>query len=79
MTHCPLLLIKPTMQQMSSSSDILWPSGVGFKSRPNQLRSGLPQWISSLRQGTGVHVQVATGMGLRQVQTKDSDQVRDAT
>ena len=64
------------MQQMSSSSDILWSSGVQY---PVMVHSAKVRTSKVDQQGTGVHVLLATEVGLRQMQTKGSDHVRDAT
>lgn len=68
--------IKPTMQQMSSSSDILWPSDVRYPVMVHSAKIGTSKVD---QQGTGVYVLLAKGVGLRQMKTKGSDQVRDAT
>ena len=64
--------IKPTMQQMSSSSDILWPSDVRY---PVMVHSAKVRTSKVDQQGTGVHVLLAEDMGLKQMQTKGSDQL----
>ena len=64
------------MQQMSSRSDILCPTGVQDQIKDPSAKV----WTSKVdQQGTDVHVLLAKGMGLRQMQTKGSDQLRDAT
>ena len=64
------------MQQMSSRSDILCPTGVQDQIKDPSAKV----WTSKVdQQGTDVQVLLAKGMGLRQMQTKGSDQVRNAT
>ena len=67
--------IKATMKQMSSRSDILLPTGVWYTTR---VPSAKVRTSKVDQQGTGVHVLLAKVMGLRQMQTKGSDQLRDA-
>ena len=63
------------MQQMSSRSDILCPTGVQDQIKDPSAKV----WTSKVdQQGTGVHVLLVKDMGLRQMQTKGSDQLRDA-
>ena len=61
---------------MSSRSDILCPTGVQDQIKDPSAKV----WTSKVdQQGTDVQVLLAKGMGLRQMQTKGSDHVRDAT
>ena len=60
------------MQQMSSRSDSLCPVGVQDQIKDPSAKV----WTSKVdQQGTGVHVLLAKGVGLRQMQTKGSDQL----
>ena len=68
--------IKPNMKQMSSRSDILCPTGIQYTTK---VPSAKVRTSKVDQQGTGVYVLLAKGMGLRQMQTKGSDQLRDAT
>ena len=63
------------MKQMSSRSDILCPTGVQDQIKDPSAKV----WTSKVdQQRTDVQVLLAKGMGLRQMQTKGSDQLRDA-
>ena len=64
--------IKATMKQMSSRSDILLPTGVWYTTR---VPSAKVRTSKVDHQGTGVHVLLAEDMGLKQMQTKGSDQL----
>ena len=58
------------MKQMSSRSDILCPTGVQDQIKDPSAKV----WTSKVdQQGTDVHVLLAKGMGLRQMQTKSSE------
>ena len=63
------------MKQMSSRSDILCPTGVQDQIKDPSAKV----WTSKVdQQGTGVHVLLAKGVGLKQMQTKGSDKLRNA-
>ena len=64
------------MQQMSSRSDSLYPTGIQYTTK---VPSAKVRASKVDQQGTGVHVLLVKDMGLRQMQTKGSDQLKDST